>query len=151
MAEFFLKISDGESAIVTKWYKNIGDEYLFYCPIPTIEIKYTRTLNDLDVYYEGDGDGRDFEGYLLYKAKDIALSNFFSRISNRKGRVFATSATARKFSIIIWNMVLKGTAYIPLTDFKVKQVEQKLNDRPVRKFNYLTPNQVLQKKIALVT
>jgi len=48
-------------------------------------------------------------------------------------------------------MVLKGTAYIPLTDFKVKQVEQKLNDRPVRKFNYLTPNQVLQKKIALVT
>jgi IS30 family transposase len=26
-----------------------------------------------------------------------------------------------------------------------------LNDRPVRKFNYKTPNQVLQEKIALIT
>jgi IS30 family transposase len=30
-------------------------------------------------------------------------------------------------------------------------VERKLNNRPVRKFNYLTPNQVLQQKIALIT
>jgi IS30 family transposase len=34
---------------------------------------------------------------------------------------------------------------------QVKRVEQLLNDRPVRKFNYLTPNQVLQQKIALIT
>jgi len=27
----------------------------------------------------------------------------------------------------------------------------KINNRPVRKFNYLSPNQVLQKKIALIT
>jgi len=33
----------------------------------------------------------------------------------------------------------------------VKQVEKLLNNRPVRKFNYLTPNQVLQEKIALIT
>jgi IS30 family transposase len=34
---------------------------------------------------------------------------------------------------------------------EIKQVEQKLNNRPIRKFNYLTPNQVLRKKIALIT
>jgi IS30 family transposase len=33
----------------------------------------------------------------------------------------------------------------------VKQIEEKINNRPVRKFNYLTPNQVLQEKIALIT
>jgi IS30 family transposase len=27
-----------------------------------------------------------------------------------------------------------------LTDYQLKRVEQLLNDRPVRKFNYLTPN-----------
>ena len=37
------------------------------------------------------------------------------------------------------------------TDQSVKQVEKLLNDRPVRKFNYKTPNQVLQEKIALIT
>lgn len=36
-----------------------------------------------------------------------------------------------------------------VTDQQVKNVEQFLNDRPVRKFNYQTPNQVLEGKIAL--
>jgi len=31
------------------------------------------------------------------------------------------------------------------------RVEKLLNERPVRKFNYKTPNQVLQEKIALIT
>jgi IS30 family transposase len=38
-----------------------------------------------------------------------------------------------------------------VTSHKVKQVELLLNNRPVRKFNYKTPNQVLQEKIALIT
>jgi len=38
-----------------------------------------------------------------------------------------------------------------VTECQVKPVEQLLNDRPVRKFNYLTPNQVLHQKIALIT
>lgn len=38
-----------------------------------------------------------------------------------------------------------------VTARQVKQVEQKLNNRPIRKFKYLTPNQVLRKKIALIT
>ncbi len=38
-----------------------------------------------------------------------------------------------------------------VSNYQIKRVEQLLNDRPVRKFNYLTPNQVLQQKIALIT
>jgi transposase len=40
------------------------------------------------------------------------LRDFFHRINFRKGRVSAISATARKLAVIIWNMVVKGTAYI---------------------------------------
>jgi IS30 family transposase len=38
-----------------------------------------------------------------------------------------------------------------VTDDQVKRVERLLNNRPVRKFNYKTPNQVLLEKIALIT
>jgi IS30 family transposase len=34
---------------------------------------------------------------------------------------------------------------------QVKRVEQLLNNRPFRKFNYKTPNQVLLEKIALIS
>jgi transposase len=40
------------------------------------------------------------------------LRDFFQRINFRKGRVSAISATARKLSVIIWNMVVKGVPYI---------------------------------------
>ena len=40
------------------------------------------------------------------------LRDFFHRISFRKGRVSAISATARKLAVIIWNMVVKGVPYI---------------------------------------
>jgi transposase len=43
--------------------------------------------------------------------KDTPLSNFFSRINFRKGRVSAISATARKLAMIIWNMVIKKQPY----------------------------------------
>ena len=40
------------------------------------------------------------------------LRDFFQRISFRKGRVSAISATARKLAVIIWNMVVKGIPYV---------------------------------------
>ncbi len=40
------------------------------------------------------------------------LRDFFQRISFKKGRVSAISATARKLAVIVWNMVTKGTRYI---------------------------------------
>lgn len=39
------------------------------------------------------------------------LRDFFHRISFRKGRVSAITATARKLAVIIWNMVVKGVQY----------------------------------------
>jgi transposase len=40
------------------------------------------------------------------------LRDFFQRISFRKGRVSAISATARKLAVIIWNMIVKGVPYV---------------------------------------
>lgn len=40
------------------------------------------------------------------------LADFFKRINFRKGRVSAISATARKLSVIIWNMVVKNIPYV---------------------------------------
>ncbi|MFN0048425.1 MAG: IS110 family transposase [Cytophagales bacterium] len=39
------------------------------------------------------------------------LRDFFHRISFRKGRISAISATARKLAVIIWNMVVKNVPY----------------------------------------
>ena len=38
-----------------------------------------------------------------------------------------------------------------VTNDQVKRVESLLNNRPVRKFNYKTPNQVLLEKTALIS
>jgi transposase len=46
------------------------------------------------------------------KKESTPLRDFFQRISFRKGRVSAISATARKLGVIIWNMVTHGTNYI---------------------------------------
>jgi len=43
--------------------------------------------------------------------KGTPLSNFFLRISFRKGRSSAISATARKLPVIIWNMIVKNQPY----------------------------------------
>jgi len=79
--------------------------------------------------------------------KDTALSNFFARISHRKGRVSAISATARKLAVIIWNMVVKGTAYIPLTECQfVDQKRKKITamKRLITKFEITTDDLNLQ-------
>jgi IS30 family transposase len=78
--------------------------------------------------------------------KELDVKTFFTRpyTSQDKGTVENRIGVIRRF-------FPKKTDLTFITDYQVKQVEQKLNDRPVRKFNYLTPNQVLQKKIALIT
>ena len=58
--------------------------------------------------------------------KDTHLSNFFSRISYRKGRTVAVSATARKLAIIIWNMVVKKAPYSPPTQYLFLDEKRKL-------------------------
>jgi IS30 family transposase len=38
-----------------------------------------------------------------------------------------------------------------VTDYQVKRIEHLLKNRPVRKFNYLNPDQVLRQKFRLIT
>ena len=79
--------------------------------------------------------------------KNTALSNFFARISHRKGRVSAISATARKLAVIIWNMVVKGKSYIPLTEYQfVDQKRKKISamKRLITKFDITTDDLNLQ-------
>ena len=61
------------------------------------------------------------------------LRDFFHRISFRKGRVSAISATARKLAVIIWNnlsrifgMVVKGVPYINLEGYLFLDQKRKL-------------------------
>jgi IS30 family transposase len=45
----------------------------------------------------------------------------------------------------------KKKDFTMVTSYQVKHVERSLKNRPVRKFNYKTPNQVLLKKNAFIT
>jgi transposase len=66
--------------------------------------------------------------------KDTHLSNFFNRVSYRKGRTVAVSATARKLAVIIWNMVVKQVPYQPPTQYLFLDEKRKLGiARRIRK------------------
>ena len=54
------------------------------------------------------------------------LRDFFMRISFRKGRVSAISATARKLAVIIWNMVVKGVLYHNPVEYLFRDQKKKL-------------------------
>ena len=45
------------------------------------------------------------------RIKEGALTRFFRRIAYKKGRGGAITVTARKLSVIIWNMVVKKEPY----------------------------------------
>jgi len=79
-------------------------------------------------------------------AEALNVDTYFTRpyTSQDKGTVENRIGQIRRF-------FPKKTDLSMVTDYQVKRVEQLLNNRPVRKFNYLTPNQVLQQKIALIT
>ncbi len=78
------------------------------------------------------------------------LRDFFQRISFRKGRVSAISATARKLAVIIWNMVVKNTPYVNPEGYlfldqkrklgMVKRIQKQLDKFALTKeeFNFLT-------------
>ena len=78
--------------------------------------------------------------------KELDVDTYFTRpyTSQGKGTVENRIGVIRRF-------FPKKTDLTFITHQQVREVEQKLNNRPVRKFNYQTPNQVLQGKIALIT
>jgi IS30 family transposase len=79
-------------------------------------------------------------------AKALNADTYFTRpyTSQDKGTVENRIGQIRRF-------FPKKTDLSIVTENQVKRVERLLNNRPVRKFNYKTPNQVLLEKIALIT
>lgn len=58
--------------------------------------------------------------------KEGFLSDFFRRICFKRGRATATSATARKLAVIIWNMLVKGVSYNPPIKYLFLDQKRKL-------------------------
>lgn len=79
-------------------------------------------------------------------AEALNVDTYFTRpyTSQDKGTVENRIGQIRRF-------FPKKTDLSKVTNYQIKRVEQLLNERPVRKFNYQTPNQALQEKIALIT
>jgi IS30 family transposase len=79
-------------------------------------------------------------------ANALNADTYFARpyTSQDKGPVKNRIGQIRRFSP-------KKTDLSIVTDDQVKRVERLLNNRPVRKSIYKTPNQVLLEKIALIT
>ena len=59
--------------------------------------------------------------------KDTHLADFFKRVAHRKGRATAVSATARKLTVIIWNMISKGVQYKAPTEYLFLDQKRKNN------------------------
>lgn len=55
------------------------------------------------------------------KMKVGVLNSFFKRIAYKKGRAAAITATARKLAVIIWNMIVKQTPYLPSDETLYKE------------------------------
>jgi IS30 family transposase len=76
----------------------------------------------------------------------LNINTYFTRpyTSQDKGTVENRIGQLRRF-------FPKKTDFSTVTSEQVKRVERLLNNRPVRKFNYKTLNQVLLEKIALIS
>ena len=78
--------------------------------------------------------------------KHLNATTYFTRpyTSQDKGTVENRIGVIRRF-------FPKKTDLTKVTTERVKEVETIINNRPVRKFNYKTPNQVFSEKIALIS
>ena len=65
--------------------------------------------------------------------RNTHLSNFFSRISFRRGRRAAVSATARKLAVIIWNMIVNRVPYSPPSVYEFLDQKRKRKVQEMRK------------------
>lgn len=77
--------------------------------------------------------------------KEANLYNFFVRISIRKGRSAAITATARKLAMIIWNMIVKKLPYDPPNPYEFLDQKRKRKVREMQKLitNFkITPEEI---------
>ena len=80
-------------------------------------------------------------------AEELGIKTFFTRpyTSQDKGSVENRNGVIRRF-------YPKKTDFTEVTEYDVKKVETMINNRPVRKFKYKTPNEVylLKQSVALI-
>jgi IS30 family transposase len=78
--------------------------------------------------------------------KHLKAATYFTRpyTSQDKGTVENRIGVIRRF-------FPKKTDLTTITTERVREVERLINNRPVRKFNYKTPNQIFSEKIALIS
>lgn len=83
--------------------------------------------------------------YHTHLRDQLDIQTFFTRpyTSQDKGSVENRIGQIRRF-------IPKKTDLSKITDRMLRSVQIKINNRPVKKFNYLTPKQVLQRKLALM-
>ena len=78
----------------------------------------------------------------------LNIKTFFTRpyTSQDKGSIENRNGVIRR-------VYLRKTDFNNVTAYDIKKVETMINNRPVRKFNYRTPNEVylLKAKVALIT
>ena len=76
---------------------------------------------------------------------DIPITRFFKRIAFKYGRAAAITATARKLSVIIWNMLTKLQPFSPPTtkdyDLRIRSITVKNIQRKISKLK-LTPQEL---------
>ncbi len=76
---------------------------------------------------------------------DIPITRFFKRIAFKYGRAAAITATARKLSVIIWNMLTKLQSFSPPTtkdyDLRIRSITVKNIQRKISKLK-LTPQEL---------
>ena len=86
-------------------------------------------------------------GLHLEIGRELNVKTFFTRpyTSQDKGSIENRNGVIRRF-------YPKKTDFTEVTDSDVKKVEKMINNRPVRKFNYKTPNEVhlLKQRVALI-
>ena len=58
--------------------------------------------------------------------KNTHLSDFFKRVTYRRGGPAAVSATARKLAVIIWTMITKKIPYKPPTEYLFLDQKRKM-------------------------
>ena len=89
------------------------------------------------------------QAFVLHQeiANELNIKTCFTSpyISQDKGSIENRNGVIRRFDS-------KKTDFNNVTAYDIKKVETMINDRPVRKFNYKTPNQVhlLKVKVALI-
>lgn len=91
-------------------------------------------------------NGKEFAGHMEI-AKEFNLKTFFTTpyTSQEKGTVENRIGVIRRF-------FPKKTDLRNISEERIRQVELSINNRPIRKFNYLSPIETLNKKfVALMT